>query len=336
MLSEPTTIASAARLIAETLHRQYNRDHLPVFRAAGLDPARLEVSGARYPWRGMQKLWVEAARVTNDPTFGLVVGANIRPTTFHALGFSWIASRTLLESLQRLARYYKLLSNAPYGVVLHDEGDTWFLENTVEDHGNTQADRLATDAVMMAIIRLCKQASDNHFHPVGVRMHRPAPDNIDAYVAALEAPVYFGQERRGLLFDKAELEKPLPGDNLELAVAHDEIAENYIAGLEPERVSTEVRKLLIELLPSGNASQEAIARQMNRSLSTLQRQLASESTNYKQIREQTRAALAEKYVREGEHSLSQIAYLLGFSDQSNFSRAFRRWTGQSPGQYGGD
>jgi AraC-like DNA-binding protein len=61
--------------------------------------------------------------------------------------------------------------------------------------------------------------------------------------------------------------------------------------------------------------------------------LNAEGTNYKDIREHTRRDLAEQYVREGRYSLSQIAYLLGFSDQSNFSRAFRRWTGHSPGTY---
>jgi AraC-like DNA-binding protein len=135
------------------------------------------------------------------------------------------------------------------------------------------------------------------------------------------------------VFDKATVEAPLPGDNLELALANDRIAEDYIEALDPSTVSTAVRKLLIELLPTGDANQDAIARQMNRSLSTLQRQLSAEGTNYKDIRELTRRDLAEQYVREGRYSLSQIAYLLGFSDQSNFSRAFRRWTGHSPGAY---
>ena len=136
-----------------------------------------------------------------------------------------------------------------------------------------------------------------------------------------------------MVFDKTTLETPLPGDNLELALASDRIAEDYIEALDPNSVSTAVRKLLIELLPTGDASQHAIARQMHRSLSTLQRQLSAEGTNYKDIREHTRRDLAEQYVREGRYSLSQIAYLLGFSDQSNFSRAFRRWTGSTPGAW---
>ena len=147
----------------------------------------------------------------------------------------------------------------------------------------------------------------------------------------LDGNIQFGAV--SIAFDRVALEAPLPGGNLELALVNDRIAEEYIDALDPSTISTEVRKLLIELLPSGDANQQSIASQMNRSLSTLQRQLAAENTNYKEIREHTRRDLAEQYVREGHYSLSQIAYLLGFSDQSNFSRAFRRWTGHSPGTY---
>jgi len=334
MLFEPTTIAAAARLVAETLQKNYGVDYVPIFEQIGMDTARMDIAGARYPWSKMQQLWVEAEKATGDECFGLSVGANIRPTTFHALGFSWLASRTLLESLQRLCRYTKMLTNAPYGIALEQRGDQWILlEDASQSGGLPEADRLGQDAFLVAIIKLCQQARDSHVHPLSVNYTRKASDRIDDYVQAFQAPVFFDAEFDGLVFDRTMLEDPLPGDNLELAIANDKISEEYIAALDPDRVASEVRKLLIELLPSGDANQEMIAHQLNRSLSTLQRQLAAEGTNYKEIREITRRELAEQYVREGHYSLSQIAYLLGFSDQSNFSRAFRRWTGQSPGNY---
>jgi len=334
MLHERTTIASAARLIGETLESHYATAPLPVFKKAGIDPSRLNVSGARYPWASMQKLWVEAAKATGDPCMGLTIGQNIRPTTFHALGFSWLASRTLLESLQRLVRYTKLISTAPVELVLEQNDESWILYDKVRHEGLPGADEIAVDAFFMAIVGLCRQASNSHFCAKSVHLMRSDNGHLDTYVNAFEAPVFFADETDWIEFDREELERPLPGDNLELAIANDRISEEYISALDPSRVATEVRKLLIELLPSGDANQETIAGQMHRSLSTLQRQLVAENTNYKEIRENTRRDLAEQYVREGHYSLSQIAYLLGFSDQSNFSRAFRRWTGQSPGSYG--
>lgn len=334
MLHERTTIAATARLIGETLQRHYAVDPAAIYAKAGIDVSRLDVSGARYPWASMQQLWLEAAAAAGDPCFGLTVGRNIRPTTFHALGFSWLASRTLLESLQRLVRYTRLLTTAPVELSLEESDDKWTLSDRVMKRGIPGADKISVDAFLMAIVGLCRQASNKHFCPVEVHLRKPAGDHADAYIRNFECPVFFDSEIDSISFDKAALEAPLPGDNLELALVNDRIAEEYIEALDPNTVSTAVRKLLIELLPSGDASQQIIAKQMNRSLSTLQRQLAAEGTNYKDIREQTRRELAEQYVREGRYSLSQIAYLLGFSDQSNFSRAFRRWTGHSPGNYG--
>lgn len=75
---------------------------------------------------------------------------------------------------------------------------------------------------------------------------------------------------------------------------------------------------------------------MNRSLSKLQRQLQAEGTNYMEIREETRKSLGEHYLRAQKLSVGEIAFLLGFSDQSNFSRAFKRWTGVTPRQFQAD
>ena len=125
MLQEPTTIAGNARLIGETLQSHYSLDPGPVFKKVGIDEARLDVPGARYPYSAMQRLWQASVDATNDPAFGLYVGKNIRPTTFHALGFSWIASRTLLESLQRMLRYTKLITTAPAELNLSKANDTW-------------------------------------------------------------------------------------------------------------------------------------------------------------------------------------------------------------------
>jgi len=330
---EPTTISAAARAIAETLEKNYAIDPLPIFADLGMDPERMKVAGARYPWAKMQQLWLAAKKATGDECFGLVVGQHIRPTTFHALGFSWLASRTLLESLQRYCRYSGMISNAPIDVELKQQDDQWILAEDTGDKGDPKAAELAVDAFIVGIIKLCRQARDEHVKASAVYLTRPTTDRLGDYVEIIGAPVTMGHPFNAIAFDRDTLEAPLPGDNLELAIANDRISEEYIAALNPQQVSSEVRKLLIELLPSGDANQETIAGQMNRSLSTLQRQLAAEGTNYKDIRDNTRRNLAEQYVREGEYTLSQVAYLLGFSDQSNFSRAFRRWTGQSPGSY---
>ena len=120
----------------------------------------------------------------------------------------------------------------------------------------------------------------------------------------------------------------------DVANAIDRIAETYLESIEAEgTVAREVRQMLIQLLPSGRSDQDTIARRLYRSRSTLQRQLGAEGTSYRDILESTRKSLAEKYLQSGDYSQAEIAFMVGFSDQSNFARAFKRWTGVSPGQY---
>ena len=91
-----------------------------------------------------------------------------------------------------------------------------------------------------------------------------------------------------------------------------------------------VRDCLLGLLPAGEATQQRVADQLHRSTSTLQRQLRAENTSFREILDKTREFLAIEYMRDGKYSLAEVAFLVGYSDQSNFSRAFRRWTGSSP------
>ncbi len=332
MLFEPTTLAAAAKVIAETLQGHYAVDPVKVFSDAGLDYSRLSESDARYPWRKMQQLWVRAVDVTGDPCFGLFAGRNIRPTSFHALGFSWLVSQTLLGSLQRLCRYHRIISTAPVKLTIEAHGDRYIFSANIDDPAHIPTDA-AVDAFVAAFVQMCRTATDEHFCPLSIALRRADPGHIDQYVTFFNCPVSFDAEKNVIYFDKDSLEQQLPGDNRELARANDTVAEKYLDSLDPQKVASEVRELLITLLPSGKSNQKTIAKRLNRSLSTLQRQLQSEGTNYKDILEHTRSNLATEYVLDGQLSLGQIAYMLGFSDQSNFSRAFKRWTDSSPREY---
>jgi AraC-like DNA-binding protein len=136
-----------------------------------------------------------------------------------------------------------------------------------------------------------------------------------------------------LLFAAEDFDAPLAGSIPEVARATDRIAENYIESLDSSSVATAVRQMLVQMLPSGRTDQDTVANRLYRSRSTLQRQLSAEGTSYRDILETTRQALAEQYLLDGEYSQAQIAFMVGFADQSNFARAFKRWTGKSPGEY---
>lgn len=93
----------------------------------------------------------------------------------------------------------------------------------------------------------------------------------------------------------------------------------------------QVRASIIERLPDGRPNQEDIAQTLNTSLRSLQRRLKDEDTNFKALLTETQQKLALHYIKNSSRTIGEITYLLGFSEPSNFTRAFKRWTGKSPG-----
>ncbi|MEA2094390.1 MAG: helix-turn-helix transcriptional regulator, partial [Pseudomonadota bacterium] len=108
---------------------------------------------------------------------------------------------------------------------------------------------------------------------------------------------------------------------------------DYLARFDRANITMQVRSKIIEQLHDGAPKQEDIAGTLHVSLRSLQRKLKDEHTSYKTLLENTRQQLAMQYLRDSQRSIGEITYLLGFAEPSNFTRAFRRWTGQSPGEF---
>ena len=183
------------------------------------------------------------------------------------------------------------------------------------------------------MLKLCRLAAGRDIRPLGYEIICEDASIKRSYADLLAAPVRFNQSQTSIRFRREDAESPLTTAIPEVARATDNITERYLDSLDSSKTSAKVRQLLIDLLPSGKADQERVAHSMHRSASTLQRQLQSEGTSYRMVLEDTRRDLAKEYLRDRKYSHAQIAYLLGFTDQSNFARAFKRWTGVAPRQY---
>ncbi len=332
MLLEPTSLSAVAKLIGDTLESEYGVDPGPLFDRVGLDTSKLNTAGARYPRAQILQLWELAEKASADPCIGVVAGLKIRPTTYYSLGFSFLTSHTLLDALHRLCRYHNIIATVPLKVEITSESDE-YLVTVVYPDPDFPAPPIALDSFLASIIQLGREATTDEFGPVSVSLNRPASGNEERYRQAYGAPVNFSAGQDALHFEKEVIEARLPGDNVIVAQANDTVTDNYLRSLDVDDVASEVRRLLLQMLPSGKVDRVSVARRLNRSTSKLGRQLKDEGLAFTDLLEDTRKSLAEAYIEQRKYSLSEIAYLLGFSDQSNFSRAFKRWTGKSPGNY---
>jgi AraC-like DNA-binding protein len=222
-----------------------------------------------------------------------------------------------------------VIVTVPLGLNLKVAGNVSSLEITYADPAYPLPP-IPFDSFIASIVGLCRLATSPEFNPLEIRLSFSDNNRGGDYQALFHAPVVFGAKESCLVFSTADLDESLPGRSSDLLHASDRILENYLAALNPDEVSTAVRKMLLTMLPTGNVNQEAISKRLHMSRSTLHRRLREENTNYKELLDSTRRSLAIEYVQDGEYALGYIAFLLGFSDQSNFSRAFRRWTGKPP------
>ena len=332
MLYEPTTLASITCLLATSLREEYGIDPEPLYVQAGVPLTPPESPQLRYPLVNIRKLWDLSKEASGDEAIGLKTGRYAKPVQFYAFGYSWLASSSLLGAMQRLTRYYQVMSTASVEVRLTETADSYALSAVFPDESKSPP-KEGIDCGMTALLALCEIVAEKDIRPLRVELTCPATVHPDAYRDALRAPIQFNAEVGTFHFDKELLRAPLPHGTPDVANATDKIAEQYIETLDPDKVASQVRQLLIALLPSGKADQDLVSSRLNRSTSTLQRQLQAEGMSYRDVLESTRRSLAENYLSDNKHSQAQIAYMLGFSDQSNFSRAFKRWTSLSPKQY---
>ena len=332
MLYEPTTLASIARLIGETLEKDYGIDPAPIFAQVKIDTSKFQRPGARVPLSKMTRLWDTAVFITGDQQFGLKAGARAEPSDFYVLGYAWLASATLRGGLERLCRYAHVVSTAIASVEVVEEGGMIVFVESFHDP-SIVISRTADEAGLVAFFKFCEIIKREPVHALKAELIFP-PDKARPYLEEfLQCPVTWGNEREKLYFSKELFEERLPGYVPDVLDATSRIAEQYLESLDKSKVATDVKRLLVQMLPSGKADQDTVANRLYRSTSTLQRQLSAEGTTYRDILETTRRSLAEKYLRDGRYTQTEIAYMVGFSDQSNFARAFKRWTGVSPGQF---
>ncbi len=325
-----TSLSSWAKAIKVTLDEQGLDSHA-LFSRAGMDMEALKDPNARYPLEQTSRLWRLSVEATGDPCLGLEVGRHVNQTTFHAMGYSLLASPTLKEVFERLIRYFRIVSDAAELSFVPAGSDYKFEIQNLS--GDIQPTDEALDAMMSVLIRLCRALYGKHFRASRIRLRRPAPPDTTVFEKVFKAPIDFDADETAMYLDAALLDAPLPSANAELARHNDEVLARYLAHFERSNIANRVHALLVEQLPHGEPSQEKIADGLHMSLRNLQRKLSAENTSYKEILNKTRHDLALSYMADSSYSISEITYLLGFSDTSSFTRAFKRWTALSPSEY---
>jgi AraC-like DNA-binding protein len=308
----------------------YGKDPDPLVRKLNLDLKLAEDPNARIPYAKVEELWKEMIKLVNDPCVGLKAAILWHPSSEGALGYAWLASSSLRAAFERLIRYLRVITE---GVECRTEEKNG--EFSIIHCFNKEALDIAqiTDAHMGILVALCRINYGQNLNPVSISFTHPAPEQPGEYFAFFRCPVIFDAPDNRITLTQEVVDKQLPSSNPLIAQLNDKVMINYLAKLEGDNIIERIKAIIIDQLPSGTVTDSSVAEALYMSKRTFHRRLQQEETTFRIILNELRQELADKYIKDSSLNLNEISFLLGFSEISSFSRAFKRWTGSSPSAY---
>jgi AraC-like DNA-binding protein len=309
--------------------RSYGHDPASVIDAELYRPERWPPVPERISFQDYDAAISRAIALIDDPTAGLRSAQYCHPSHLGAVGGAWLASRSLRSAMLLAERFTR---------TYHDE-----LELRIEELPDRvrAVYRMLTphtfpdimgDSFPAALFTLCNANLGRKLVPLEVTLARSRPADPGPWNDFFGIEVRFGQPHNSLSISLEDADLPLTGGNPDLVAVHEDIMQEHLLKLDRDNPIYRARLSIMKQLPSGRVTADRLARSLNMSKRTLQRKLGEHDQTVRSLLTQVRKDLAERYIRGGKYSITEIAFLLGFADTSAFSRAFKSWFGQSPKQ----
>jgi AraC-like DNA-binding protein len=331
-VGETTVAASLAIDMVRFLER---RGHAPVAicTAAGLDPAVLSRPDDRIPASRMSALWRVAVERTGDEAIAVQMASEFHPAALDILGYVVLTCRHVGDVLACLVRYAGLLNGAMTVSLTHEGPRTIVALDFDTAHGARDAGvpaRYVADSMWIGLAQQLRKLAAEPVLPLEVRFRHRVRDETP-YRAVLTCPITFGALQDQFILASTDLARALPSANPALFGVFEQHAEAVLASLGSRgSMVSRVAAVLTAQLKGRIPAIGEVASELAMSARNLQRALQAEQRTYQEVLDDVRAGLARRYLADEQNTVSQVAFLLGFSEAAAFHRAFKRWTGQTP------
>lgn len=239
---------------------------------------------------------------------------------------------TLEKAVEKLARYHDIASDS---IRLHWQrgADGAALLWTADLPVDAQAERILVEAAVAACVLMLRDITARQAQADAVRFAYPPPGDVRPYMEFFRCPVLFSQAETGIAFANAALRLPVAMADAQLLTVLEEYADGLLADTADGLKQRALRFAKERLSRGQDAGVRAAAESLGVSVRTLEKRLRAEGAAYRDIVTTAKREIAVQSLRKGRLALTDIAFLLGFSEQSAFNHAFKRWTGQSPRQF---
>ncbi len=281
----------------------------------------------RISYEKIDRIRARAAELSGDESFGVRAAAFIHPSHAGPLGYAWLASRSLRIALRRWHRYIRLVNRRAQ--LYREEHDGILTLSFTIDLPSRDA-HVRDDAGTAVLTQMMRFNYGPDLELVSVAATREQPADTEPWESLYRCPIEFGAERSAVRIRSEDADLILPSANPNLAKINEDLVVRYLALLDGKDFAGAVRYEIVRQLPCGHFGQGIVAEALNVTPRTLRRRLKEHETTFNALLNDVRQEMSEKFVREANLAMTQIAFMLGFSEVSSFTRAFRSWHGQSP------
>lgn len=308
-------------------------DPNPLTQRFNLSPEFLHTPNARVSIPKFMRLGHEAIEMSGKPEFGLLMGSNMKVTEVGMAGYAAMTAPTLASIMRSFIEFETLSSYNRRGHSIHYTEQGRLICEFYSISPYNQFNYFVVDSMLSTWFLLGSWLCERRdlIHHVDIEYSNES--YRDAYEQLFDCPVYFSASRNALVYKRGTEHT---ANRFGCASSHAEACnlcnEQKALLSRGKTITDRVIELIGSHLSGDTPDIELIAQKMGMAGWTLRRRLRSEGTQFKQLLDETRHALALTYVRDTAHNFTEIAFLLGFSSPAAFQRAFKRWTGVSPGQ----
>lgn len=330
-LAPPRVLASAATGVIDLIN-QNRGDVDAIFGRASIRTDDIDNPFNELNLQRYCSLFTEAARQTGNDNFGLHFGQQFQPKQLGAIGYAAVSSPTLSAALRNMEAYFPAhQSQSSFGMI--QDSDILWLSYRIYDP-RIENRRQDAELSLGMFCNLFRHALGADWAPLEVRFEHERPDDGAEHERRFGAPVRFGRRTNALAFRRRDLDARMPEQDPYLFSMVEQFlrARCELHG-NPEDFATVVRNQIKLNLGETTPGVADIAKMLGMTDGGFQRQLKAHGLTFHDLLRAARQELALHYMRDPSMPLTEVAFSLGYSELSAFSRAFRNWTGMSPQRY---
>lgn len=328
MRSRPIISASATTGLVEAIAAAGgNPDH--ILRTCGLERSALLNPEAFVASATFARVLEEAAHATADDCFGLRFGEHFNPKNIGPLVYVVVNSPTVATAIQNVERYLHMHNQAA-NLSFSIEGERAYLRFVLDDFAMRSV-RQHNEYSMALVLNTFRIIAGSDWTPREVHFTHQAPERTAEHLRVFGAPVLFGCATNALVFERDFVDRQVPAADPRLYRILKQHAERILSEVPRESdLIASVRSAIAEAMRDGDPKLDRVMKKIPMSRRTLERRLKEDGVLFKKLVDDTRHRFALDYLKNRKHRLTEIAFLLGYSEVSAFNRAFKRWTGSTP------